>query len=255
MPHSRIPGTPNLREAEIASIVKGIKSRLRKIKTREIRGMMRCYELVSAETGFPVETVRAVWRMMQPTTGIAADFIKARAFRMARRLVKEASPDQIINILERPNIGVLEPVKKVDSGGGGFFMNVSMDSLGSVSVAVAGGQEVGQLQPPQDALPEPESEDDLEEEGVLEGEYQLEPGEPEPDPEPTPRVFGSMQERDESMDPLARHRPRAPGKSKAYEEALAAAQVKLDRRKKWIEKRARQKAKSTLSSAARGVRE
>jgi hypothetical protein len=227
----RPAGAPNLRDTEITAIIDGVKRRLPRVQSKDI-GMMRVYELVSEETGFDSKTVGRVWRMLQPTTGLAVDFIKARAFRMARKIVNEASVPDMIDILSRPNIGVLEPIKKVEGGaGGGFFLSVAMDSCGGVQVSAAAGVQPQPLAPTPTPLSLPPAEapveaDIIEETGVEEekcNDYTL-PAAPD-------------------VDPHARHRPRAPGNSKAYEDALAAAKIRIAKRAKMAESQRKYRAK------------
>lgn len=149
---SRPLGAPNLRDVEIDAIIRGVKKRLSRVQSKDI-GMMHLYELVAEETGFDAKTVYRVWRMMQPTTGLAVDFIRARAFKLARKIVQDASVSEAMDILSRPNIGVLEPIKKGPEGGGGFFISVSADSCGAVNVGIGAPQ-------PQTALP-PAGEEEI----------------------------------------------------------------------------------------------
>lgn len=217
-------GAPNLRDVEIDAMIRGVKKRLPRVQAGEL-GMMRLYELVGEETGFDAKTVSRVWRMMQPTTGLAIDFIRARAFRMARRVVNEGSVDALINILERPNVGVLDPVKKVESGGGGFFISVQADSCGAVNVGVMPQQSM-EARPDLPALPAPE-------ESIID----MAPGYGEEGP-PLNR-----QQRDELVDPDARHRPRGPGGSKAYQTALEDMKARLAKRAKYNKQYAKRQAK------------
>jgi hypothetical protein len=205
------PGGPNLRDAEIAAILDGCKRRIKRVEARELK-MLRLYELVGEETGFDWKVIQRVWRMFQPTTGLAVDYIRARAFKLARKVVKDASVSEAMDILSRPNIGVLEPIKKQESGHvGGFIMSVQSDSLGAVSVGVAFGQQPQTLQ-----LPAGQIEDD----GAS---------------APSDSYIETAVVESKPVDPMARHRPRAPGKSKAFEEALAAAQIRIAKRKKRAE--------------------
>lgn len=209
----RTAGSPNLRDVEIDAIIRGIKSRLPSVKEGKY-GMMHCYRLVAEKTGFDEKTVARVWRMMQPTTGLATDFLKARAFRLARKVVRDASVDQALDILSRPNIGVLDPIKKQEGGPGGFFISVTADSCGAVNVGIAGGSmpEFPALQP---QLTEGEG-------AILEGEYEEE----EP-PAPPPPV-----------------KERGVGQNKGYLAAVEAARKRLEEKKaraaKRLDKKARQ---------------
>ncbi len=99
--------------------------------------MIQACEKIGKHLGRPHTTIWAVIRRLRPTTGIAGDYIKANAFKLAHRIVQHASVEQSIDILSRPNIGVLEPIKKGEVGGGGFYLSVQSDSCGAVKVGVA----------------------------------------------------------------------------------------------------------------------
>lgn len=204
-PFHRPKGSPNLREQEIITICNAVKKRMPNVRAGDY-GMLRCYELAAQETGYDESTVGRVWRMMQPTTELATDFFKARAFRMAAKVVKDADPSLLVDILSRPNIGVLEPIKKQEGGmGGGFLVNVSADSLGAVSVAV------GQLPAPQAQLPPPST--------------------------PLPAI--EM----EPVEPAKPIRERGFGKSEQFQKAVEAANKRLKKRAKWAETKRKQRAK------------
>lgn len=104
------------------------------------------------------KVIGAVIQRLLPTTDLAVATIKARAFKMAKRLVREADPSQIMDILSRPNIGVLDPIKKVDGGAGGFIIGVSVESCGAVRVGVSHGlPQPTRESVPVDAHPDQES--------------------------------------------------------------------------------------------------
>lgn len=96
-------------------------------------GKMEAYRTIGAAFDRDPQHIAAIVRSLTSTTAIATHLLKARAFRLASRLVREASPEQIIDILERPNIGVLAPKAEAASGGG-FFLSVSADSCGAVKI-------------------------------------------------------------------------------------------------------------------------
>lgn len=84
------------------------------------------------------EVVCSVIDRLRPTTQLAEVLIKARAFRITSKLLRKANADQLIDILSRPNIGVLGSNKAESSGPTGFFLSIQADTLGAVQVA--GGQ-------------------------------------------------------------------------------------------------------------------
>lgn len=211
---SRPLGAPNLRDVEIDAIIRGVKKRLSRVQSKDI-GMMHLYELVAEETGFDAKTVYRVWRMMQPTTGLAVDFIRARAFKLARKIVQDASVSEAMDILSRPNIGVLEPIKKGPEGGGGFFISVSADSCGAVNVGIGAAQ-------PQAALPPAE-----EKEGeVFDAVMWNEGGEPQ-DERRSLEASPLEQKRKHGGQPGER----GPGKSLRFQQAVEEVKKKLEKRK------------------------
>lgn len=201
---------------------------------KQIPTLKGVYELVGDKLGYEWKVIGRVYRMMQPTTMAAADLIRARAFRMTSKLVRTANNEQIIDILSRPNIGVLDPIKKGDGGGAGIFIGVDAGTCGAVSVSINQPPQQQQLQTPQPALPE-----------ALEcNDYTLDEGDEdettggEAQPRQHIEMNGCVPVTD---DPMDRHRPRSPGSSKKYERAMAEAKARLDA------KRARQEAKRGLS--------
>lgn len=106
---------------------------------KEGQGVMQAYESVALDMDIEMKTVAAVIRRLKPSTQLAQDYIKASAMRLAVRVVREASAQQSIDLLSRPNIGVLAPMQTREAGGGGFFLSVSADSCGSVKVGVMPG--------------------------------------------------------------------------------------------------------------------
>lgn len=114
---------------------------------REGQSIMGAITQISEENKLAPKTIHALLKRLQPTTDLAKMYLKAKAYRMARRLARKASPAEIIDILERPGINVLEPAKKMESGGGGFFLSVQTDSCGAVKMGIASGQAVAALAP------------------------------------------------------------------------------------------------------------
>lgn len=101
------------------------------------KSIMESCDLIANHLQRDSTTIWAVVRRLRPTNGIAQDYIRANAFTLAHRVIQNASVEQSIDILSRPNIGVLEPIKKGESGGGGFYLSVQSDSCGAVRVGVA----------------------------------------------------------------------------------------------------------------------
>lgn len=121
------------------------------------RGMaiMEAYKRVGALLGRDPKVVGVTIARLRPTTDLGKMYLRAKSFRLVKRLVAKASPAEIIDILQRPSIGVLDPVKKIDGGGGGgFFMSVNVESCGAVKVGAM------QAQAPQPQLEAHNAEDD-----------------------------------------------------------------------------------------------
>lgn len=129
-----------LRETEIAELIE-------RMKVYRKRGvpLMEATRRVSADMGIPQTAVYSWVRRLRPTTEVATEYIRSQSLKLAMRMVRKANVDQSMQILSRPNIGVLDP--QGDGGGGGgrqFIIGVAMDSLGSVKVGVQiGGNQPG----------------------------------------------------------------------------------------------------------------
>lgn len=101
------------------------------------RGLMDSYTLVGAQVGRDKKVIAGIIQRLKPTTDLARMYFRAKAYKMAKRVVAKASPGELMDVLQRPSIGVLDPVKKIEGGGGGFFLSVSTESCGAVKVGVA----------------------------------------------------------------------------------------------------------------------
>lgn len=102
------------------------------------------YELFEGK--YHVNSIASVIQRYQPTTNIAEVILKKGAARLAVRIVRRANVTEAIDVLSRPNIGVLDPIKKME-GGGSFIMSITAESCGTVKVgmAIAGPPEATQL--------------------------------------------------------------------------------------------------------------
>lgn len=233
-------------------------SRRVKAEIRKGRGMMAAYAAVGAEVGMSAEQVGKLFRMLMPTANLATDLFRARAFRMASRVIKEARAPELIDILSRPNIGVLEPIKKVESGGGGgFFLSVDAGSCGAVSVRAGMVSEGAQAQAPQ------LTEGGEVECNALQSDFQLSPAEAEQAEEEAieAQVLASEPADEEDEEPQAPNvlppapevhgmpitdgikrpgRPKGaavgPGHSQKFEQHLAELRERLAKRQKHTEK-------------------
>lgn len=90
-------------------------------------------EDIAAMTGWSPLEVREVRRVFFPTASLAADYLRASSLRLAMRVVEEANVEEAVDILSRPNIGVLEPARKGDTSPKiGIITNITTNTLGSV---------------------------------------------------------------------------------------------------------------------------
>lgn len=101
--------------------------------------LIQVYQQIADVTGYDMATIAALIRRHQPTIDHARMILAAGTARMAKRLVAKANTSEIIDIFQRPNIGLLAPKAASEGHGGGFFLSVESNSLGGVKVAVAQG--------------------------------------------------------------------------------------------------------------------
>lgn len=92
------------------------------------------YELFEGK--YHVNSIASAIARYQPTTELATVILKKGAMRLASRVVRRANVTEAIDVLSRPNIGVLDPIKKTE-GGGGFIISVTAESCGTVKVGAA----------------------------------------------------------------------------------------------------------------------
>ena len=119
------------------------------------------YKIIGEAVGRDHKTVCDAIHRYLPTTDLGTAILRAHSADMAMKIVKKGTVSELIDVLERPNIGVLEPVKK---GGGeentGVMLSVSVESLGVVKagVSIGGGATPKALAQPVPALPTAEAE-------------------------------------------------------------------------------------------------
>jgi hypothetical protein len=89
----------------------------------------------------PTNSVYKIVDRFRPTAMLASDFLRSKAFRMAKRLVREADSGQLIDILSRANMGVIAPKSSGEGGNQGFVLSVQADSCGAVRVGMASGMQ------------------------------------------------------------------------------------------------------------------
>ena len=88
---------------------------------------------IAAMTGWSEREIRDIRAEYFPRVGLALDYLRARSLEMAKRVVEEANVEEALDLLSRPNIGVLEPIPKASAKMQvGFFTNIQTGSLGAV---------------------------------------------------------------------------------------------------------------------------
>lgn len=116
---------------------------------RQGRGIQESYKIIGEEVNRNYKVIGELINRMRPTAGAARMYLRSKLLRLTRRLVEEAKAPEIIEILSRPGIGVLDPPAKTQADSGGFFLSVEANTCGAVKVGVA----------MQQTLPEAQSEE------------------------------------------------------------------------------------------------
>jgi len=98
---------------------------------------------IARALGRSVNAVDHIIRKFHPSTRLAEKYIRANALKLAEKVVKFSNVEEAIDVLTRPNIGVLQPV--VSKHAVGFFSSVDPSTLGAVqSVDAALPRPVGE---------------------------------------------------------------------------------------------------------------
>lgn len=106
--------------------------------------------LIEAQKGTPIReiarmfgrdfaTVTKLLKGLKSSTTLARAMVAARSAELVARVLEKADVDQAIDILQRANVGVLEPLAKGGGGGGnhvGILVSVSPGSLPAVDSTV-----------------------------------------------------------------------------------------------------------------------
>jgi len=87
---------------------------------------------IAAKSGRSLNAISRLIRQFSPSSILAERFLRANALALAERIVAKADVPQAIEVLSRPNIGVLASSRA--SGGVSVMMSISNDSLGGVVV-------------------------------------------------------------------------------------------------------------------------
>lgn len=148
---------PTFDDADTLAILEAVQASLD-------QGALLTYAYKYVARGWAVHpaTIAEVWKRHRSTAKLATMKIQARASQIVEKIIDKAPTSELIDILSRPNIGVLEPIKSGGQGGG-FIVSVSADSCGGVKMAVAGG-----FEPP--ALPVYSNKDTIDLNHLTEGE-------------------------------------------------------------------------------------
>lgn len=109
--------------------------------------------------GRSVTVVAKVVETYRPDTRLATRLLKASTHTLVERIVAKADVEQAIEVLSRPNIGVLAPALKPGASmGGGIYVSVAADSCGAVNVGIrqelSDGHEATPRELPVPRLPE-----------------------------------------------------------------------------------------------------
>jgi hypothetical protein len=92
------------------------------------------YRYIGRCQGRHPKTIENFLRRHRSTVELAQIKLKASASKIVQKVIEKAPTHELIDLLSRPNIGVLEPMKKQDITNNGFIINVQADSLGAVKV-------------------------------------------------------------------------------------------------------------------------
>lgn len=122
-------------------------TRFKQLRRNPHLEMLEACKIIGEEFTPPIPT-NSVYKIIdrfRPTNMLASDYLRSKAFRMAKRLVKEADAGQLIDLLSRSSMGVVAPKTAPDEGQRGFFLSVQAESCGAVRVGVATGSTAREL--------------------------------------------------------------------------------------------------------------
>lgn len=118
------------------TIIAEIVTEFEKAKKRGLTDQ-QAYSEAAERVGVMPADVRHHVTALRSTVALARMKIRAKASVMVDRIVEKAPTSELIDILSRPNVGVLDPAQKGAQGGGGFILSVGLDSLGGVRATAA----------------------------------------------------------------------------------------------------------------------
>lgn len=92
---------------------------------------------IAAKVSWPINEVRDTRCEFFPTAGLAKYYLKSQALKLAQRIVADCNVEEAVDILSRPNIGVLAPAVKNQPGPmkASFLTSINPQDLGGVKVA------------------------------------------------------------------------------------------------------------------------
>lgn len=104
------------------------------------------YQAAARAVGVSTAEVKQHVVALRSTVRLAKMRLLAKSSAMVDKIIDKAPTGELIDILSRPNVGVLEPAQKGAQGAGGFILSVAMDSCGAVRATAA---MLPDTQPPQ----------------------------------------------------------------------------------------------------------
>lgn len=120
-----------------AADIEEVLSKFKAMTQAQAIGKMEAYQQLAEEYGRSVDSIRHLVLRFRPTINIAKAHLQANAFRLTARAIRNASVSEAIELLRDPAIGVVSPKREIGPGGGGFFINVNVNSLGAVQAEEA----------------------------------------------------------------------------------------------------------------------
>lgn len=119
------------------------------VKKQDGKGILRShtYKVLGQKLERDPDSIaRAIQRLM-PTVTLARARFQAGAAKMAKRVIAKGSVQDLIDVLSRPSVGVLDPAIKAGAGGqgGGFLTSVTVESIGASRTTITTAPDVPQL--------------------------------------------------------------------------------------------------------------
>lgn len=117
----------NIEEEEALDILEMLETSLKKGYSAA-----QTYRYIARGLGRHPKTIENFIRRHRSTVGLAQMKLRANAAKIVDKIIDKAPTHELIDVISRPNIGVLEPTKKQELTNNGFILNVQVDSLGAV---------------------------------------------------------------------------------------------------------------------------